>query len=153
MIAWGGTPRRRETGFGAHRTWFYDLSAGPEGWTDNWNVDDADLDGNGDVDYRMPPVWEYGNTSGYRPFDDLSGDLAKVVRYVAIDLLFTTSPLYDPGLAAQAPAALKLDINMFQADPASNGTVYLKLAVTRSRELQPLHALRRRWTRPARRPR
>ena len=47
-----------------------------------------------DWGYRMPPVWEYGNLTGYRPFDDLSGDLAKVTRYVAIDLLFTTSPLY-----------------------------------------------------------
>ena len=47
MIAWGGTtPDDEESGLGSlHRIWFYDLSAGPEGWTDNWNVDD---------DYRLP---------------------------------------------------------------------------------------------------
>ena len=31
MIAWGGS---------TSRTWFYDLSAGPESWTNNWSVDD-----------------------------------------------------------------------------------------------------------------
>jgi hypothetical protein len=35
MIAWGGSHSR---------LWFYDLSAGPEAWTDNWNVDQPDLD-------------------------------------------------------------------------------------------------------------
>ena len=67
LIAWGGTtPDDEENGLGSlHRIWFYDLSAGPESWTDNWNVDD-------DLGYRMPPVWEYGNLSGYRPFDNLS---------------------------------------------------------------------------------
>ena len=94
LIAWGGTtPDDEETGLGSlHRIWFYDLSAGPEGWTDNWNVDD-------DYGYRMPPVWEYGNMAGYRPFDNLSGDLGKVTRYVGIDLLFTTSPLYKPAIS------------------------------------------------------
>lgn len=52
MIAWGGSHGR---------TWFYDLSAGPEAWSGNWNVDDADLTSDGVMDYRMPPVWEYGN--------------------------------------------------------------------------------------------
>ena len=56
MIAWGGS---------RSRLWFYDLSAGPEAWTDNWNVDDPDLDGNGTEDYRMPPIWEY-DEDGYR---------------------------------------------------------------------------------------
>ncbi len=120
IIAWGGTTADdEESGLGStHRIWFYDLSAGPEAWTDNWNVDDPDpLDpGNADaeVQYRMPPVWEYGNASGYRPFDDLTGDLAKVTRYVALDLLFTTSPLYKPALSAPAlPNDIQLDINAF----------------------------------------
>lgn len=118
MIAWGGT-------YG--RTWFYDLSAGPESWTTNWNVDDADVDGGGDVDYRMPPVWEYGNLTGYRPFDDLSGDLGKVARYVAIDLLFTTSPLYDPLASEPFPGKGKrMFINMFEDDPNSNGLDWIK---------------------------
>lgn len=118
MIAWGGT-------YG--RTWFYDLSAGPEGWTDNWNVDDADVDGDGVLDYRMPPVWEYGNLTGYRPFDNLSGDLGLVARYVAIDLLFTTSPLYDPLYSEPFPGKGKrMFINMFEDDPNASGLDWIK---------------------------
>lgn len=113
VIAWGGTtPDDEESGLGSlHRIWFYDLSAGPEAWTDNWNVDD-------DLGYRMPPIWEYGNMTGYRPFDDLSGDLGKVTRYVAIDLLFTTSPLYKPALSPpKLPETVQVDINLYQIDP------------------------------------
>lgn len=118
MIAWGGT-------YG--RTWFYDLSAGPESWTDNWNVDDADLDGDSVMDYRMPPVWEYGNTTAYRPFDDLSGDLGKVARWVAIDLLFTSSPLYDPLASEPYPGrAKRVFINMFEDIKSKNGLNWLK---------------------------
>jgi len=44
MIAWGGT-------YG--RYWLYDLSRWTEAWTNNWYVDEHDLDGNGFEDYRM----------------------------------------------------------------------------------------------------
>ena len=66
IIAWGGTTADdEENGLGStRRVWFHDLSAGPESWTGNWNVDDADLDGDGVDDYRMPPIWEYGG--GFR---------------------------------------------------------------------------------------
>jgi len=137
LIAWGGTtPDDEESGLGSlHRIWFYDLSAGPEGWTDNWNVDD-------DWGYRMPPVWEYGNMTGYRPFDDLSGDLGKVTRYVAIDLLFTTSPLYKPAISPPViPENVQLDINVYQMDPGSDGTDYFVPSLIESElgELQPLN--------------
>ena len=136
-IAWGGTtPDDEESGLGSlHRIWFYDLSAGPEGWTDNWNVDD-------DWGYRMPPVWEYGNMTGYRPFDDLSGDLGKVARYVAIDLLFTTSPLYKPAISPPViPENVQLDINVYQMDPNSDGTDYFDppLIASELTDLQPLN--------------
>jgi hypothetical protein len=112
MIAWGGT-------FG--RVWFYDLSAGPEAWTGNWNVDDADVDGDGAADYRMPPVWEYTD-GGYRAPDQLAGDLGLVTRFVAINLLFTTSPLYDPLVTAPGKDGQKVvHLEMFEADPAANG--------------------------------
>lgn len=113
MIAWGGT-------YG--RTWFYDLSAGPEAWTNNWNVDDPDVDEDGEFDYRMPPIWEYGNLTGYRPFDNLSGDLGKVLRWTAIDALFTTSPVYDPLVTEPFPGRGKrVFINLFEDGPGSNG--------------------------------
>ena len=144
LIAWGGTtPDDEENGLGSlHRLWFYDLSAGPEGWTDNWNVDDADLDGNGATDYRMPPVWEYGNLSAYRAFDDLTGDLAKVARYVAIDMLFTTSPLYKVALSPPAlPSDIQLDINVYQGDPAADGKDFFVPSLIEEElgEVQPLN--------------
>lgn len=138
LIAWGGTPPAN--GGPIRRVWFYDLSAGPEYWTANFNLDNPDIDGNGVLDYRMPPVWEYGNLSAYRPFNDLSGDLAKVLRYVALDLLFTTSPLYNPAISApELPARVQFDVNMFD-EGAQNSTPLLKgdmLAASAGR-LQPL---------------
>ncbi len=144
MIAWGGTtPDDEESGLGSlHRIWFYDLSAGPEFWSDNWNVDDADMNGDGVLDYRIAPVWEYGNLSGYRPFNNLSGDLGKVLRYVALDMLFTTSPLYKPAISApRLPTNIELDVNLYQGDPAVNVRDYFNPTVLRQEvsELQPLN--------------
>jgi hypothetical protein len=116
LIAWGGTPATdEETGFGASsRVWFYDLSAGPESWTDNWNVDNADVDGDGRADYRMPPIWEY-TARGFRAPAALSSDLGKVGRYVAINLLFTSSPLYPPYITPNSqPATVNLDLNTYE---------------------------------------
>lgn len=137
MIAWGGTtPDDEENGLGSlHRLWFYDLSAGPEGWTDNWNLDE-------DWGYTIPPVWEYGNLGAYRPFDNLSGDLGKVARYVAVDMLFTTSPLYKPAISPPGlPQDIQLDINVYQIDPDDDGTAWFvpDLIVTELGELQPLN--------------
>ena len=146
MIAWGGTtPDDEESGLGSlRRIWFYDLSAGPEAWTNNWNVDNADLDGDGVLDYRMPPVWEYGNLSGYRPFNNLSGDLGKITRYVALDLLFTSSPLYKPAISPpKLPTDLQLDVNLYQADLAANARDFLNPTLLRQEvnELQPLNSI------------
>jgi len=140
MIAWGGTtPDDEESGLGSlHRIWFYDLSAGPDYWTDNYAID-ASIYHPG---YTMPPVWEYGNMAGYRPFDDLSGDLGKVTRYVALDLLFTTSPLYKPAISAPLiPEDIELDINVFQMDPNDDGTAWFdqSLIDQELNELQPLN--------------
>jgi hypothetical protein len=127
MIAWGGTtPDDPQDGLGSlHRIWFYDLSAGPEGNTDNWSLSDADVDGDGALDYRMPPVWEYGNPNGYRPFDNLSGDLGKVTRYAAIDSFITASPAYSPATSPPGLAeSIQLDVNLYEADPNVNGAAY-----------------------------
>ncbi len=132
IIAWGG---------GHSRLWFYDLSAGPEAWTDNWNVDTPDLDGNGVEDYRMPPIWEY-TKNGYRKPGALSEDLGKVARFVAINLLFTSSPLYDPMIAAPGAGGQRVvHINMFEDDPNSLGTDWINSAEVQAQlsDFQPYY--------------
>lgn len=114
ITAWGGTTARdEENGLGStRRVWFHDISAGPELFAGSWNVDDADLDGDGTADYRIPPIWEYGH---YRPARALSGDLAKLVRYVALNLLMTTSPLYPTELPTpEPPRSINLDVNIYE---------------------------------------
>jgi hypothetical protein len=120
MIAWGGT---------ASRSWFYGLSAGPESWTNNWIVDDDQ------TDYHMPPVWEY-RAGGYRSPSQLSDDLGLVARYVGIDLLFTTSPLYDPLVTAPDAGGAKVaHVAMLEDDPGSDGLQFIDTAFAR-RELR-----------------
>ena len=123
MIAWGGTNSR---------LWFYDLSAGPEAWSDNWNVDDKDVDGDGVPDYRMPPIWEY-TQKGYRKPAALSKDLGMVTRFIAINLLFTTSPLYDPLATAPDVGGDKVvHVVLFEDDPKSLGTDWINADFIRS---------------------
>lgn len=118
MIAWGGTNSR---------LWFYDLSAGPEAWTENYIVDFTDLDGDGVEEYRMPPIWEYTD-GGYRDPAALSTDLGWVARYVGINLLFTTSPLYDPMVTAPGLGGDRVvHITMFEDDENSQGTDWINL--------------------------
>jgi hypothetical protein len=141
LIAWGGTtPDDEEDGLGKlRRVWFYDLSAGPEAWTNNWNVDDADVDGDDVPDYRMPPIWEY-TPGGFRAPSALSGDLAKVTRYVGINLLFTSSPLYPPDLTPPAlPGSVNVDSNTYEGWPgvdASGSYIKPRLVLSELSELQ-----------------
>ena len=135
MIAWGGS---------SGRSWFYDLSAGPEAWSSNWNVDDADIDGDGKPDYRMPPIWEYA-PGGYRDRSRLGADLGRVVRYIGLNLLFTSSPLYDPLVTAPDPGGVKrVRINMFEDDPGSQGTDWIRPAnsLRQWQQLEPYHQFR-----------
>jgi hypothetical protein len=146
IVAWGGTtPDDEETGLGrrgVRRVWFYDLSAGPENWGGNWNVDDADLDGDGVADYRIPVSWEYGS---YRPKPALAGDLGKVIRYVGLDLLFTSSPLYPPYFTAdRLPGHVDLDVNTVEGQPgvdASREFIKRDLFFQENRELPAGFAL------------
>lgn len=125
IVAWGGTPPASESA-PVRRVWFYDFSAGPEYWNGNYDITNADFDGDGEADYRIPPIWDYGNTAGYRPFDDLSGDAARLTRYVAINLLFTTSPLYKPAISPpRIPGHINVDINLYQGDSTSNARDFL----------------------------
>jgi hypothetical protein len=129
LIAWGGTtPDDEETGLGAlgeRRVWFHDLSAGPDFWTGSWNVDIADLDGDGQADYRLPPVWEYA-AGGYRSPAALTGDLALVTRYVGINLLFTPSPVFDPAITPdRLPDRIDIDVNTFEGIPGFDASATL----------------------------
>ena len=144
MIAYGGTAHDDpEDGAGVrHRIWFHDLSAGPDWGTANWDVDDADFDGDGIAEYRIPPVWEYGNLSAYRPFNDLSGDLAKLTRYVALDLLFTPSPLYNPSISGpKLPKNIQVDITAYEGDPSQTFVSRFRptVLVNSLRALQPMN--------------
>lgn len=132
MIAWGGSNSR---------LWFHDLSAGPEAWTANYDVDNPDLDDNGYEDYRMPPIWEY-SANGYRDPSALSADLGFITRFVAIDLLFTTSPLYDPLATAPEVNGSKIaHINMMEDDPASQGTDWINTDLVKQQwsDFQPYY--------------
>ena len=100
----------------------------------------------------MPPIWEYGTTDAYRPFNDLSGDLAKVIRYVAIDMLFTPSPIYDPAATVPGPDGAKaIQVDVFEGDPASNGLGHIACRHHRGHLARPRAVLRRhgRHHRPA----
>ena len=132
LNAWGGT---------TSRLWFYDLSAGPEWNTTNWEVDNPDLDGDGVEEYRMPPIWEY-HKDGYRRRGALSKDLGLVTRYVAINLLFTPSPLYDPLVTAPGAGGDKVvHINMFEDDPRSHGAdlINTDLILSHLMEMEPYY--------------
>jgi len=125
LIAWGGTTADdEESGLGStERIWFHDLSAGPDSFTDNWNVDDPDLTGDRVEDYRLPPIWEYYAADGYRDESKLTGDHSKVSRYVALDLMFTSSPLYPPQFTPRLlPRRINLDVNTVEGLPGVNAS-------------------------------
>jgi hypothetical protein len=146
LVAWGGTtPEDEETGLGRrgnHRVWFYDLSAGPEAWAGNFDITNADLDGDGVADYRIPVSWEYGH---YRPRSALPGDLGKVIRYVGLDLLFASSPLYPPYFTAdRLPDRVDLDVNTVEGLPGVDASrLFIKrdLFLSEERELPTGFAL------------
>jgi hypothetical protein len=132
MIAWGGKHSRN---------WFYDFSAGPESWGGNWNVDAADLDGDSVADYRIPPIWEYA-ASGYRKPALLGADMGRLVRFVGIDLLFTTSPLYDPLASSPDAGGRKVaHVAMLEDEPGASGLdwIHVDAAERAWKGLQPYY--------------
>ena len=132
MIAWGGSHGRQ---------WFYDLSAGPEAWTSNYDVDNADVDGDDVADYRMPPIWEYA-AGGFRDPAALSSDLGLVTRFVAVNLLFTTSPIYDPLVTAPGPGGSRVNhIEILELHRKSDGLAWLDMAYAENElsKLQPYY--------------
>jgi hypothetical protein len=138
-IGWGGTtPDDAQNGLGSlRRVWFQDLSAGPDYSTTSFALDPSVLlPGT----YTIPPVWEYGNLSAYRPFNSLSEDLAKVTRYVALDCLFTTSPIFSPALTPpKLPENIDLDFNFIDGVPGFHGRDHINSArvLAEERALRP----------------
>lgn len=133
--AWGGTPADDpESGYGeTRRVWFHDLSAGPDLWGRNWKeVAGA---------YTMPPIWEY-HVDGWRSPARLTADLAKIARYVAIDLLFTPAPIYPPDLTPnRLPSHINLDMNTYEGIPgvdASSEYLDPKAVLNAVADLRPL---------------
>ncbi len=123
-VAGGGTPPDgTETPLGSlRRIWFYDLSAGPAYNPASWDLVDRDFDGDGYNDWRIPPIWEYGNVNGYRRFNTFSVDHYLLTRFIAIDLLFTASPLYRVAISPpKLPSNLEFDVNIYEGNPARNG--------------------------------
>ena len=134
VVGWGGTHGR---------SWFYDFSAGPEANVTNFIVDAKDLDGDGVEDYRMPVIWEY-DAHGYRSPAFLSDDMGLLARFVAIDLLFTPSPLYDPLVTAPQPLGRKIaHVSMLEeiADPGEKGVGFFRpaFALSKLQAFQPYY--------------
>lgn len=117
VIAWGGTSATdEESGFGRQsRTWFHDLSAGPDIWTDGWAIDATwGMEPNPDQAYVLPPVWEYLTPGGARETEQLGNDLYVVLRFVAVNLFFTPSPLSEVDLdGRRMPKELEVDVTVY----------------------------------------
>jgi hypothetical protein len=132
LTAWGGDRAG---------SWFFDPSAGPNAYGGSANVDDTDLTGDGEADYRIPAAWEY-HGDGFRDPGQLSGDVGKVTRYVAINQLFTPSPVYDPMFSTPRPGGDKIvQLHLWQDLPGGNGIDLVQPEVIRDRlaALQPYH--------------
>ena len=117
IVAWGGTtPDDEETGLGnrgVNRVWFYDLSAGPENWGGNYDVDNADLDGDGVADYRIPVV--VGVRQLPQEVRSCRATSARSSATSALNLLFASSPLYPPYFTADRdPGRVDLDVNTLE---------------------------------------
>jgi hypothetical protein len=97
---------RQSIAFGGRygRVWFYDLSAGPEYWSNNW---DPSLYWNASQQAK-PPIWHYKFAD--KPVKTLSRDVGEITRFIATNLLFTPSSLYRPMLAAK----IHINIVMFE---------------------------------------
>ena len=115
LMAFGGTaPHDEESGFGRQsRTWFHDLSAGPDWRTGNWVIDD-NLGFGPDPSWQtiFPPVWEYalGGAPDRVPLPDALG---VITRFVAINLFFAASPLYGTDADAQMTTDVELDVTAY----------------------------------------
>ena len=105
-------------------------------------MDDADVDGDGAADYRLPPIWEYLTAGGYRAATAVTADLARVTRFVAINLLFTSSPLYPPYLTPlRLPGSVNLDSNTYEGWEGVDASLTYQKPSLLIEELTDLHRI------------
>jgi len=143
-ISGGGTPPDDpQTPLGSlRRAWFYDMSAGPDYNSRSWDLSVKDVDGDGFTDWRIPPIWEYGNLGAYRPFNTFSTDHYLLTRFIAIDLIFTPSPLYSVALSPpKLPSSVAVDVTFFEGSPARSASAAFSPAAAASifSALQPFN--------------
>ncbi|GAB3951474.1 hypothetical protein GCM10029976_087940 [Kribbella albertanoniae] len=138
LVAWGGTTAAdEESGLGAtRRVWFHDLSAGPDQFSGSWNVDNPDLDGDNQPDYRIPPAWEYA-ADGYRKPGDLTADLGRLLRTVVVHSLVTASPTYPVELTIAKAATVNLDSNTYEGWAGSDKYLKPELVTAELGEVLP----------------
>lgn len=126
--AWGGSHGR---------LWFYDMSAGPDRITRNYDVDAADVTGDGYADYRIPPIWELREDLPSWLINDATVVAGMLARY-AVYGLFTASPWHDPLTSVPAERAKRmLRIRLLQGDPGTGVSQLLDLDTIKA-ELQAL---------------
>lgn len=128
----------------AKRVWFYDASANPDYWTAAWNITNNDADGDKEADRRIPPIWEYGTRKANLAFGEkVSADMGKVVRYVAVNLLFTPSALYRAALTPpDMPEKINVDIALEEGPdaPVMEKVIQPEVVKTRLSVLNPFVA-------------
>lgn len=116
MIAWGGTGAHDEESSHGRpsRTWFHDLSAGPDWRTGGWVLDDNFGGFGPDPNWQVafPPVWEYA-LGGAQDRWLLPDALGTIARFVAINLFFAASPLYGTDTDAQMSDDVELDVTVY----------------------------------------
>ncbi|MEM3404473.1 MAG: hypothetical protein QXJ17_08065 [Nitrososphaeria archaeon] len=112
-VVFGAYGSRQMTGWGGQfgRTWFLDLSAGPDRFLFETSTKTYES--------GVRPIWEFDVYGGYRT--DLTERLAKIARFVGVDMLFTPSPLYPTYLQPPLlPQHIQFDVNMFE-----NSSMYI----------------------------
>jgi len=124
LTGWGGQ-------FG--RSWFLDVSSGPDRFLFRTVLPSPTT-----YTSAVRPIWEFSVYDGYRT--DLTVRLAKITRFVGVDMLFTPSPLYPPYLQPPVlPEKVLVDVNMFEHSAAFSGANYFTPSLVEQvyEDLQP----------------
>lgn len=120
-VVFGAYGSRVLTGWGGQfgRSWFLDVSAGPDRFLFRTILPSTPTT----YDSAVRPIWEFTQLGGYRT--DLTARLAKITRGIGVDMLFTPSPLYPPYIQPPVlPEHIQFDVNMFEHSATYNGALW-----------------------------